>query len=234
MMDSKVSNVQSMQIPHIFWGKYRQAKLQCRKAAKRLVQGESFDDAINGSMLDIASTPGLLVFKRCDSSLDSLGENFYCYLLLDEIRELTNSLKLEQALKIEDRCFQESLHSAWGTLGLVATNNWGWTNIPYRISGPDLSRRDEWIAQKAYPMLDACLQYWDLFCAVGKRYTMSLPEPQEIWNVSNNLYGVLFNLGLPKEEIAYPQDEQIFFTKIYKPLTTERLQEIVGRLKQKQ
>jgi hypothetical protein len=84
-----------MQIPSIFRGKYRQAQLQCRKTAKQIVRGKSFDEVINGSMFDTVNTSGLLVLSRCGSSLDSFGENFYCYLLLDEIRELTFSLNMQ-------------------------------------------------------------------------------------------------------------------------------------------
>ena len=210
-----------MQIPSRFFGKYRDVHKHCRKLAKKIVRGESWEAVFASiSMVDTSEVPGLIVLERSSGDLLE-DEHFHCYFLLQEIDVL--SYKLENQEFIRNSVFEESLKTPWGTLGLFGDGNLSHFSSPKifieengkKVARRDLSRWDSWLQNRCYPMVNTCLKFWDLFYAEGNRYTEGLPyPPRELWYYSRNLRYVLSNIGVPSEFLAYPRSEISFPDKI--------------------
>jgi hypothetical protein len=227
-----------MEIPDVFFGKYQDVQKRCRKLAKQVIQGKHWEEVFHSiPMVDTANVPGLITLERGAASL--LGDrHFHCYFLLQEIDALRYKYEIQEA--IHNSIFEESLKTPWGTLGLFGDGNLSWFSSPktfverngQQVALRDVSRWNDWIANRCQPMVEACLEFWDIFNAEGKRYTEGLPyPPRSIWYYARNLRYVLSNMGVPSEFLVYPKGEISFPDKICRDLPDGGLPALVALAK---
>ena len=134
-------------------------------------------------MLDTESTPGKIVVDGpCPLPADA--PSFQAWLLWAQLEAREKGVSGELA----QRVFEQSLTRPWATLGLVATGNYFWFIERKRLR----------------PFLRVIRQYWNLFAAVGPRYTGGTTMTFELWSMPNNVKHVLANLGIPKEILLQP------------------------------
>lgn len=175
-----------MLLPAIQYGDWKTVKKRMARVVTQLKRGADFVEVMTADgVLDTEAMPGLLVIGGIQ-----VGPvpNFHCFApwktAFDSFAAAGNS---EAFAAIEDAIFENSLHSSWGVLGLLSSENQFWL-IP---------------AQRHRPLLHATLEVWPELDAVGARYYSAL-QGRRLWSVPNNLHFVLARLGVPTERLTAP------------------------------
>jgi hypothetical protein len=149
-------------------------------------RGRTWSDTVAvGSMIDTTEVPGLLVLNG-PSPLIGGASHFQCYLPLLEVEKALIEERLSP--DVGKKIFEESLQTAWGTLGLLSPANVMWVASPERYK----------------PLLNAAIQFWDMLYAEGDRYSVGLETGQDLWSIHTNLKYVLANMGISPAILKAP------------------------------
>ena len=169
-----------MKLPKLFYGLYRDVKKRTSKMVTQIRRGNNWLALIEAEgFLDTETTPGLVVMEGPSSMLG--GEpHFQAWLMWWQLLE-----KESMHSDLCERVFWQSLTRPWSTLGLVGLPNHCWFYARRRFR----------------PFLAAVCEYWELFDAVGQRYTTGSRAPKELWKTPNSIHYVLANLGLDVDEV---------------------------------
>jgi hypothetical protein len=178
-----------VQVPRAIYGTYKEVNARARKAVTRINRGEDWTSLMDESdMVDTARLSGLLVLSG-PSPLLSASLNFHCFLPMVVLQE---SISLGQLpLGIEDKAFESSLHTAWGTLGLLCPPNRVWVYQQERY------RR----------LVRATFHFWQTLESEGERYTVGSATGQRLWSIGSNFKYALANLGVPMSTLNSPLPE---------------------------
>lgn len=173
-----------MELPALFYGRYRDVKRRTAKIVTQVRKGNDWMALVEAEgFLDTDTTPGFLVMDGPSNLLG--GEaHFQVWLLWTQIYFAEPRVNDE----IREEVFQRSLTRPWSTLGLVAYRGQDWLFQKYRYR----------------PFLRAVRKYWDLFAAVGQRYTGGSRAPDDLWSLPNSIHYVLANLGMSNAEMDPP------------------------------
>ena len=188
-----------MKIPSCFYGTRLEAKKECNKVARKLWKGEPLVKAVAGyEMIDTKEVPvntgedaneGCLVVGH-PLCMEPKMKHFYMNWV---VRTLYDKFYLNTYDEENmERIFNQLIEYEWGILGL--SEDTGLFNIGRA------DRRHRW-----QPYLRKLCEYWDIFCAEGKRY-IGGANCTGLWNASYSLWGVLRDMGVPKEESVYVSD----------------------------
>lgn len=172
-----------MQLPKLFYGLYREVKPRLSKVVTQLRRGQPLVPLVEAEgLLDTETTPGLIVFQG-PSPLLGGQVNFQMWLLwwllLDK-----ESVHSETA----QRVFEESLTTAWGTLGLAANDTHFWFIV----------------AKRHRPFLRAVRTYWDELDAVGPRYSYGINVGYPLWSMNSSIKFVLARRRIPNDILSAP------------------------------
>ena len=170
----------SLEIPKIFYGRYRDVRPRLMRVARRMRRAEPWIPLVEqDGFLDVASTPGYIVGDG-PSSLLGADEHFQIWLLWMLARQgRVNDIRDELEI-----VFQQSLSRSWALLGLVMSRNDGWL----------------WDREHHRPFLRAVLPHWDEFDSIGPRYSLGSRNGESLWDLHNTVMYVLGHQGLPLEE----------------------------------
>ena len=173
-----------MQLPTLFYGRYRDVKRDVDHIIRRIVRGDDWIAAVEKEgFVDVEATPGLIVFRGPSAILGS-EPHFQIWLLWSRMLDRQKNVRSE----FIQRMFEQSLTRPWATLGLVASGN------------------DFWLVprERFRPFLQAIREYWDAYAAVGARYTDGVDWGEELWKLPNTVGYVLANLRIPDEVLDAP------------------------------
>jgi len=169
-------------LPALIHGRYRDVKPRLRKIVKRMLRGDDWIAAVEEhGMLDVATTPGLIVLRGPSPDLGS-DEHFQMWLLWAMVRD-RDMTGMEGIL---ENIFTESLTRPWTVLGLVMPANTFWLDEP-----------------RHHRFLRAVCPHWETFCSVGKRYTWGWVG-DELWNCNHTVRYVMANQKLPLDIVDAP------------------------------
>ncbi len=178
-----------MDIPSFLYGPYSKLKGVCRRKAKELKRGASFDDLPAGQWLDTSSTPGAIVVDGPSRSFSHQTEYFCCFALAAAIREEWDVTSLDELLDpIMVPYHEAAMLEPWLFLGVLGQHT--------RVL---LDQRPEWLA----PFTRAAVKFWPLLAAEGARYTKS-DETEELWSIHTNIKFALARLGVSVEKVRAP------------------------------
>jgi hypothetical protein len=172
-----------MQIPAPFYGLYREVKPRMSKVVTQMRRGRDWIGLMEAEgMLDVATTPGMLVLRGPSPIL--FDANFHMWLpwLLSQRKEdsLTSPL-MEQV-------FADSLARPWTLLGLIAGDNFMWFSPRARF----------------HPFLNAVRRHWPVLYELGARYSNGVQVPEDLWSTTNNVHYVLGNQGIDVDVLQRP------------------------------
>jgi hypothetical protein len=173
-----------VRIPNILYGKESAVRSRCRKIAKKIVVDDDFDAFDEGTLLDTAETPGLLLVDSYDGVPGQ--EHFHCYVLSVEI---FRAAPVAQVFHFADGWVNHSLSEPWRFLGVQAPEMAG------------ALTRDPTLLRK---FVEAGAEFWPDLISAGHRYGPFGDEPKGPWQVLWNLHMALVNLGIPREELKVP------------------------------
>jgi hypothetical protein len=178
-----------MKIPSFLYGPYSKVKSVCRRKAKDLRRGASFDDLPADQWLDTATTPGAIVLDGPSRSFSHQTDCFCCFALTVAIRNEWEDASLEELLDTIMTPYHEAaMLEPWLFLGVLGQNS--------RVL---LVQRPAWLA----PFVRAAVKFWPLLAAEGARYTKGL-APMDMWRLPTNISFALARLGIPQEKFEAP------------------------------
>jgi hypothetical protein len=173
-----------MQLPRIFYGRFREVKPRLMRVAKRAARGEDWVGLVeHDGFIEVADTEGFIVGDG-PSSLLGGGEHFQMWFLWDRLWQV----EPKPSAEIKEAFFQESLAHSWSVLGLMMRVNHFWFI------------REEHHA----PFLRAVSRYWLDFGAVGPRYSNGNNQGMTLWDVVTMVKHLFANHGLPLEFLQAP------------------------------
>ena len=172
-----------MMLPAMFYGLYRDVKKETSKVVTQMRRGKDWIALVEaGGMLDPETTPGMIVLDG-PSPIIGGSPHFQAWLLWSQLERREETISSDLCQQV----FEQSLTRPWATLGLVAIGNSFWFIERKRLR----------------PFLRAIRQYWELFAAVGCRYTDGSSWPVELWSLPNGVSHVLAKLGIPNEKLDH-------------------------------
>lgn len=178
-----------MKIPSFLYGPYPKVKAECRKKAKELRRGATFDELPSGQWLDTASVSGAIVVDGPSRVLSHQDEQFCCFALIMAIDvEWKNVPWIEQRDTIVAAFYEAAMQQPWLFLGLLDQN-----------SRSFLDQRADWLE----PFARAAVKFWPILAAEGARYSNGV-EPKELWNMHTSIKFVLARLGVTVEKLLAP------------------------------
>ena len=167
-----------MLFPAAFYGPLPDVNRRIRGMVKRLVRGQSFDEALGADrLIDTASHPGLFLMEGPD---DSWGKGSY-YVLLQPLGLVWEAV-VDELLpaEMEQIVFERCLETAWGLLLLLPHEQASFFDEPHRWS----------------PFLAAAARFWPTLAAEGARYSATW-YPLPLDHVPNSIHYVLANMKVP-------------------------------------
>lgn len=183
-----------MELPALFYGLYRDVKGRTARIVNRIPKGVDWMALVEAEgFLDTATTPGLILLDGPSPNLGS-QPHFQVWLLWAQYRDkrarawAAGREELHDRDDEEETIFKQSLTKPWSTLGLVGGRNKDWLFQEHRHR----------------PFLRAVRQYWDLFDAVGVRYSAGTQNPGSLWAEPSTIKYVLANRGIPGDELHPP------------------------------
>ena len=178
-----------MKIPSFLYGEYSKVKVECRRKAKELKRGATFDDLHAGQWTDTATTPGDIVLDGPDRAISYQGEQFCCFALLVAIGTEWKDVEwLEERDTIIAAYHEAAMREPWIFLGLLG-----------QLSRAFLDQRPDWLE----PFARAAVKFWPLLTAEGARYTKGV-GPKELWSLPTNIKFAVGRLGVPVEKLLAP------------------------------
>jgi hypothetical protein len=173
-----------MQLPRIFYGRFREVKPRLMRVAKRAARGEDWVALVeHDGFIEVADTDGFIVGDGPSSLLG--GEaHFQMWFLWDRVWQV----EPKPSAEIKEAFFRESLAHSWSVLGLMMCAN------------------DFWFIREEHqaPFLRAVSPYWLDFGALGKRYTAGSRMTDELWDTVTIVTKVFARSGLPLEFLQAP------------------------------
>lgn len=164
-----------MLIPSTFYGLYREVKPKCRKIVTKLKRGATWEEVFaEDTLLDTQLYPDSGIIT--DGPFPNYGfePHFHCYVLHREIYyTITHQGKMSPDRYTD--IFIASLEMPWSLLGLFdpqLSTQW-FREFPGRSLSEDRISR----------FFSACLEFWDVFDAEGKRYDAN---ETTIWSHQSN------------------------------------------------
>jgi hypothetical protein len=178
-----------MKIPSFLYGPYSKVKVECRRKAKELRRGATFDELPAGQWIDTASAPGAIVLEGPCRGFSHGEEQFCCFGLIVAIR---NEWKDMEWREIRDTIFtvyhEAATREPWLFLGLL-----GQHSVAF------LDQRPDWLE----PFARAAVKFWPLLETEGARYTKGV-RPEGLWDFQTNIKFAVGRLGVPVEKLLAP------------------------------
>jgi hypothetical protein len=173
-----------MQLPRIFYGRFREVKPRLMRVAKRAARGEDWVALVeHDGFIEVADTDGFIVGDGPSSLLG--GEAHFQMWFLWERMVL---VKPAASPEVREAFFQESLAHSWSVLGMT------------------MRRNDFWVTPEPHqaPFLRAVSRHWLDFGAVGPRYSNGSRQGVTLWEVSTMVRLLFARRGLPLEFLQAP------------------------------
>jgi hypothetical protein len=178
-----------MKIPSFLYGRYPKVKLECRRKAKDLRRGVSFDELPADQWLDTGFVSGAIVVDGPSRVLSHQVEQFCCFALIIAVHEEWKSVSwAEERDTIVAAFHQAAMTQPWLFLGLLDQN-----------SRSFLDQRADWVE----PFARAAVKFWPVLEAEGARYTKGL-APTDLWSLHTSIKFALARLGMSVEKLRAP------------------------------
>ena len=169
-----------MQLPTLFYGRYRDVKRDIDHVVRRLARGDDWIDLVEQEgFVDVETSPGYILVAG-PSAIFGSESHFQAWLLWSRVRDTARSIHSDLVQQV----FEQSLTRSWATLGLVARGNTFWL-YPH---------------ERFRPFLQAVREYWAEYSAVGARYTDGVDWGEELCNLPNSVGYVLANLRVARAD----------------------------------
>ena len=176
-----------MLFPAALYGLLPDVNRRVRGVVQRLVQGQSFDEALDADrLIDTASHPGLFLTEV--PAVSSWGQGPY-YVLLEPLFLLRGALTDELVpAEMEQIVFERCLETAWGLLLL----------LPHMQSSYFHQCQFRWS-----PFLAAAARFYPMLAAEGARF-LSAVTPTPLDQTINTIHYVLGNMHVPQPTPGTP------------------------------
>lgn len=180
-----------MKIPSCFFGKIADVKKECRKVAKKLIKGATFEEATAGyEMLDTDDYPDAIIYLGYQHQFFCEEESFHLFYLHDIINSiLYNKFDFKTIAEYKDSIFNKIKDNAVACLCVTADMSFISAPNAYTISSCD--KRKRW-----KPYLQAMAKFWDTYKTLEKRFDdyVSNDGKKLIYSLRNVVY-IIANLG---------------------------------------
>ncbi|HEX8438884.1 hypothetical protein [Archangium sp.] len=166
-----------MKLPAFVHGTHATVKPRCRKKAKALVEGATWEE-LSSDWLDTSEVADLLVLEG-PSPLMGKQPHFQ---LFDLGRALLEGLAAAPSDEVNERAFRSALDSPWSLLCFMGQH------ASFFVSR----------GERQLPFLEACSRHWAELDGVGERYSTGAPAGQRLWNLTTPIKLVLGQRGLSR------------------------------------
>jgi len=187
-----------MQIPRVFYGRYRDVRRLCRKAITRFRRGSSWLEAVEAEgLMETTDDPGLLILDGPDPSV---GGEIHYHLYVPMHLFSTDRTLPPLSPAQEEEVFATSLERPWGLLTLCDRQLMYWW---FRHADPERRGR-EGNVDRYRRYLRAVFAAWGLLADEGRRYhgLGSPVEGEDLWQAVSALPHVLARLGVPTGQLS--------------------------------
>jgi hypothetical protein len=178
-----------VKIPSFLYGPYSKVKVECRRKARELKRGATFQDLPAEQWVDTALVPGTIVLEGVSRAFPHQEAHYCCFGLVNAVDEEWRGVGWkEQCDTIFTAYHEAGMLEPWVFLGLLG-----------QLSGSFLDQRSEWLK----PFVRAAVRFWPVLAAEGARYSLGL-EAVELWGLPTNLSFALARLGVPHDLLRAP------------------------------
>ena len=179
-----------MRIPSCFYGRKKEARRECDKAARKILRGVPLLEAVAGyEMIDTESVPEVPFIICNPYGIIDNAPHFYMTLIADAIRGKFWT-KHNGDRDTYEMAVKQFIEHSWSILGLSDDIGWLFAS-PKR----ECDLRHMW-----QPYLRKLCEFWDIFNKEGGRYFGKGGELSSLWEANRTLSYVLHCMGLPDED----------------------------------
>lgn len=207
-----------MLIPEIFYGSYKEVKMQVQKMIKKIIRSKGANDVreliSNLAMMETNDNSDLIITDRGRIPSNSKIPCFMMFMLSQEVKSAGYSADLLEKFRPspyknplsvakEEALFFEITQQPWGLLSVISERG----ILLGRPFTEELQKR--WKELYCKHFLNQLLIHWDVIQDIGDRYInvknslLGIEENGPLTSSSTMLACVLCNLGLEENEVKH-------------------------------
>ncbi len=185
-----------MLVPLCFHGLLKDVKKETKKVARKLLKGQSLDEAFGAyEMLDTKNYPNSIFYIERTVQVLCSPDDFHFPWLISFVLDISFDANRETHQEEIQKVFERLLKTDWGVLCLCDGQNGTYANPPF-YDDKIFDRHIRFI-----PFLKAITKYWSEYQKMGKVF-----DKDTIWNSIFSLKYILCKMNVAPEKLSEIHD----------------------------